>query len=173
MIQVRNFFRKDSEFGPHCTIKRLNVSHIATGCKNLLTSYTSRHDEVVRCIHLKLCRDYKFSENKKLKNHQITKVIENAQAKIITDMNILVNKNIRENKLDIVIFDKINKKIKIIEVGITNKDRLQKTESLKKQKYVHLGNELSQTYKMQVEIIPFVMTWDGIVTKFNEKYRKD
>ena len=27
-------------------------------------------------------------------------------------------------------------------------------------------------YKMKVEIIPFVLTWDGMVTKFNKDYRK-
>ena len=87
-------------------------------------------------------------------------------------MNIKVNKNIKENKLNIVAFDKLNRKIKITEIGITSKCNLQKTESFKKHKYIELGNELSMIHKMQVEILPFVITWDGMVTTFNKDYRK-
>ena len=32
-------------------------------------------------------------------------------------------------------------------------------------------NELSLIYKCKVKIIPYVMTWEGLVTKYRKKYR--
>ena len=66
----------------------------------------------------------------------------------------------------------INKKITIIEIGITSRDNLQSCENFKKQIYIPLANELSMRYKMQSEVVPFVITWDDMVTKFNTEYRK-
>ncbi|TBU11780.1 hypothetical protein CWI38_1041p0030 [Hamiltosporidium tvaerminnensis] len=43
---------------------------------------------------------------------------------------------------------------------------------LKSGKYDLLANELGLIYKCSVEIIPYVMTWDGIVTKYHKTYVK-
>ena len=37
-------------------------------------------------------------------------------------------------------------------------------------KYDLLANELSLIYKCKVKIIPYVMTWDGIVSTYHKKY---
>ncbi|TBU13093.1 hypothetical protein CWI38_0533p0020 [Hamiltosporidium tvaerminnensis] len=52
--------------------------------------------------------------------------------------------------------------ITLIEVGITSQDSLQIVETEKLRKYDLLANELGLIYKCSVEIIPYVMTWDGI-----------
>ena len=75
-------------------------------------------------------------------------------------MNIKASNGIKENKPNIIVIDKINRIIRIIEIGVTSKDSLQSCENSIKQKYVPLANELSMRYKMQAEIIPFVITWD-------------
>ena len=173
LLQDRNFFSKSVERCNHCNSSKKTVDHFATKCEKLLFSYRIRHDEILKCIHLALTRKYNFSENSKIKFHKVTKVIENSFAKIITDMNICISSNIRYNKPDIVVFDNLNKLIKIIEIGITNQADLQSREVYKKQKYVELANNFRTTYKMDVEIIPFVITWDGMVTNFNKNYRKN
>ena len=111
-----------------------------------------------------------FLINDKL--HKTTKVIEDTFVKIVTDMNINTQNNIKFNKPDIVVFDKINRIIRIIEVLITRQEALQRTEVHKSKKYVSLSNYLKMSYKMYVEIISFVLTWDEMVTKFNKDYRK-
>ena len=58
----------------------------------------------------------------------------------------------------------------MIEVGITSQDRLQQVETEKAHKYDLLAGEISQLYKCSVKIIPYVMTWDGVVTKCHKKY---
>ncbi|TBU02045.1 hypothetical protein CWI36_1202p0010, partial [Hamiltosporidium magnivora] len=49
---------------------------------------------------------------------------------------------------------------------------LQIVETEKLRKYDLLANELGLIYKCNVEIIPYVMTWDGIVTKYHKTYVK-
>ncbi|TBT98007.1 hypothetical protein CWI36_2591p0010, partial [Hamiltosporidium magnivora] len=39
-------------------------------------------------------------------------------------------------------------------------------------KYDLLANELGLIYRCSVEIIPYVMTWDGIVTKYHKSHLK-
>ncbi|TBT99947.1 hypothetical protein CWI36_1794p0010, partial [Hamiltosporidium magnivora] len=73
---------------------------------------------------------------------------------------------------DIFILDKKKNKITLIEVGITSQDSLQIVETEKLRKYDLLANELGLIYKCSVEIIPYVMTWDGIVTKYHKSYLK-
>ncbi|TBU10071.1 hypothetical protein CWI38_2048p0020, partial [Hamiltosporidium tvaerminnensis] len=51
-------------------------------------------------------------------------------------------------------------------------DSLQIVETEKLRKYDLLANELGLIYKCNVEIIPYVMTWDGIVTKYHKTYVK-
>ncbi|TBU07797.1 hypothetical protein CWI36_0225p0030 [Hamiltosporidium magnivora] len=62
--------------------------------------------------------------------------------------------------------------ITLIEVGITSQDSLQIVETEKLRKYDLLANELGLIYKCSVEIIPYVMTWDGIVTKYHKSHLK-
>ncbi|KAK1348760.1 hypothetical protein LUQ84_001911 [Hamiltosporidium tvaerminnensis] len=88
--------------------------------------------------------------------------------------NISINKTykIRNNRPDIFILDKKKNKITLIEVGITSQDSLQIVETEKLRKYDLLANELGLIYKCSVEIIPYVMTWDGIVTKYHKSHLK-
>ncbi|TBU00043.1 hypothetical protein CWI36_1763p0010, partial [Hamiltosporidium magnivora] len=81
------------------------------------------------------------------------------------------NKNclkIRNNRPDIFILDKKKNKITLIEVGITSQDSLQIVETEKLRKYDLLANELGLIYKCSIKTIPYVMTWDGIVTKYHK-----
>ncbi|TBT98039.1 hypothetical protein CWI39_2612p0010, partial [Hamiltosporidium magnivora] len=49
---------------------------------------------------------------------------------------------------------------------------LQIVETEKLRKYDLLANELGLIYKCSVEIIPYVMNWDGIVTKYHKSHLK-
>ena len=69
--------------------------------------------------------------------------------------------------------DKKKKEIILIEVGITNQDQLQIVENEKRRKYDVLANEMGATHNCRTKIIPFVLTWDGIVTRFHKTYSKE
>ncbi len=46
-------------------------------------------------------------------------------------------------------------------------------ENEKLRKYDLVANELALTYKCKIKIIPYVMTWEGLVTKYHKKYRNE
>ena len=72
-----------------------------------------------------------------------------------------------------MIHDKKTKEITLIEVGITNKDIIDKIELTKAHKYEILANELKYTHpEATVTIVPIVLTWDGLVTKHFKRYMK-
>ena len=63
---------------------------------------------------------------------------------------------------------------KIVEVGITSFDNPRAVETEKKSKHDHLANHCAAMYKaVSTRIIPYVMTWEGLVTTFHGDYCKE
>ena len=132
--------------------------------------YTRRHNEVVRCIHLHLCNKFNIKKSKKMRNHSVQEIVANEDVEIRVDTRIKTEVKIQNDRPDIFIYNKKKKEIMIIEIGITNQDLLNTVENEKMRKYDLLANELSLIYKCKVKIIPYVMTWDGIVSTYHKKY---
>ncbi|KAI5173372.1 hypothetical protein PAEPH01_1924 [Pancytospora epiphaga] len=74
---------------------------------------------------------------------------------------------------DIFVLDKKRREITLIEVGITRQDRLVTVETEKMHKYDVLANKLGQEYGCRTRIIPYVITWDGVVTKYHRQHLKN
>jgi hypothetical protein len=62
-----------------------------------------------------------------------------------------------------VVHDKVKNEKTIVEEGITSLERLQEVEIGKARKYGPHAGELKRIYGCKVRVIPYVMTWDGIV----------
>ncbi|TBU11109.1 hypothetical protein CWI38_1381p0030, partial [Hamiltosporidium tvaerminnensis] len=169
----RNVFWGADGVCQHCGKSGKTVDHLATRCEKMLGyDYTRRHNEMVRCLHLLLLNRYKFKSLKRIRSHSVQKILDNEYAEIRVDTRIKTDFKIRNNRPDIFILDKKKNKITLIEVGITSQDSLQIVETEKLRKYDLLANELGLIYKCSVEIIPYVMTWDGIVTKYHKSHLK-
>ena len=136
----------------------------------LYYDYKTKHDFVVISIHLKIEKKYQLVTNKKLKGYDIQKHLQNDKVEVRVDTPITLDNRIKHNYQDIVVFDHKNREIKNIEIGITSINKLKEVEVYIKRKYYKLANQLASIYKYRVEIIPFVMTWDGIMTKYNKLY---
>lgn len=80
------------------------------------------------------------------------------------------DRNHHHHHIIIIIIIIIINIIWLIEVGVTNKDRLKETEIEKGRKYELLANELEMTYHAKVFQIPVVITWDGLVTHHHRKH---
>ena len=76
------------------------------------------------------------------------------------------------NKPDIFILDKVKKEIIIVEVGITGFDNLRTVETEKAHKCDYLANHRIHG-ATKTKIIPYVMTWEEVVTKYHEQYCKE
>ncbi|XP_029655022.1 uncharacterized protein LOC115228605 [Octopus sinensis] len=174
LAQDRNlFFGEAKPNCNHCGSARKTVDHLATRCSRMLHgSYMRRHNEIVRCIHLHVCRQYGIKKCKKLKAHSVQSVVENSRVEIRVDMTLQTDIEVKNNKPDIFVLDKMKNEITIIEVGVTSQDRLKQVEVEKLHKYDLLAGELAQIHKAKVTIVPVVLTWDGVVTKFYKSYMK-
>ena len=105
-----------------------------------------------------------------MRNHSVQEIVANQDVKIRVDTRIKTEVKIQNDRPDIFIYNKKKKEIMIIKIGITNQDLLNTVENEKMRKYDLLANEISLIYKCKVKIIPYVMTWDGIVSAYHKKY---
>lgn len=173
-LQDRNIFFGEKVQCPHCRAALKTVDHLATKCDRMLGhDYTRRHNEVLRCIHLSLCNKYGLKSSRKLRSHSVQEVVANENVEIRVDTRIKTDVKIQHNRPDLFVYDKKRKEITLIEVGITNLDLLTQVENEKLRKYDLIANELALTYKCKVKIIPYVMTWEGLVTKYHKKHRSE
>ncbi|MGL5717959.1 MAG: hypothetical protein ACRCX2_33460, partial [Paraclostridium sp.] len=172
-IQDRNVFFSSPGLCPHCNVQKKTVDHIATCCKKMLGhDYTRRHNEVVRCLHFLYANKFGIKRSKRIRSHSIKEVVSNKHCEIWVDTTIRTEIRIEHNRPDLMIKDKRKNIITLIEVGITNPDLVSQVENEKKRKYDILANELSLLYKCEVVIIPYVLSWDGMVTKYHKNYCK-
>ncbi|XP_029654034.1 uncharacterized protein LOC115227295 [Octopus sinensis] len=136
----------------------------------LNSDYLRRHNEVVKCIHLHLCRAYGIKRGRKLKAHSVQSIISTHNAEIRVDTSIMTETKVQSNKPDIFVHDKTKQEITLIEVGITLQDRLKHVETEKFHKYDLLANELSILYYVKIKIIPIVLKRDGVVSRYFKNY---
>ena len=173
-LQDRNLFGGAPGICPHCKERPKSVDHLASQCNRMLGhDYTRRHNEVVKCIHLFLCNKYGIKRSKRLRTHSVQEINANADVEIRVDTTVATSIKQSANRPDIVVHDKKRKEIILIEVGITSQDQLQIVENEKKRKYDILANEMGAMHNCKTRIIPYVLTWDGIVTKFHKSYTKE
>jgi len=173
-LQDRNMFGDKPGNCPHCKERIKTVDHLATQCDRMLYhDYMRRHNEVVRCIHLMLCNKYNIVRRTKIRSHSVQETVSNRDVTINVDTRISTAIKIEACKPDILVIDKKSRLITIIEVGITSQNQLVTVETEKRRKYDILANHLGQLHKMMTKIIPWVMTWDGIVTKMHKHYLKE
>ena len=173
-MQDRNMFGGEVVMCPHCRSRPKTVDHLATQCDRMLYhDYTRRHNEVVRCIHLGLCTKYGLKAFPRMRSHSVQEIVANENVEIRVDTRVQTGIKISANRPDILVYDKKKREITLIEVGITSQDRLLTVETEKKRKYDVLANKLGLEHNCKTKIIPYVMTWDGIVTSYHKKYSRE
>ena len=114
-----------------------------------------------------------MKSSRKLRSHSVQEVIANENVEIRIDTRIKTDIKIQHDRPDIFVMDKKKNEITLIEIGITNLDILTQVENEKTKKYNLITNELALSYKCKVKIIQFVMTWNGVVTKYHKKHSKE
>ncbi|KAL4704605.1 hypothetical protein ACJJTC_002039 [Scirpophaga incertulas] len=117
--------------------------------------------------------DHLASQCNRMLGIDYTQVNANSDVEIRVDTTVATSTKQSANRPDILIYDKKRRLITIIEVGITSQDQLTIVENEKKRKYDVLANEMGSVHKCKTRIIPYVLTWDGIVTVFHKSYAKE
>ena len=90
-----------------------------------LNDYIRHHNEIVKCLHLILCKKYNIEiSRKRLRTHSVQQVVANKFIIIRVDTTIITDVQIKYNKPNILIIDKKFKEILIVEIGVTSIDCL-------------------------------------------------
>ena len=82
------------------------------------------------------------------------------------------NVRIQHDRPDILAIDKRKHEAVIIEIGITSQNLLKQVETEKLHKYDLLAGDVSLFYRWTTKIIPYELSWDGIVTICHKGYAK-
>lgn len=174
LVQDRNLFWLTGGECGHCREGVKTVDHLASKCKMMARhDYTRRHNDVVRCLHLLLATKYGFKRSPRIRNHSVQEAMDNSRAEIRVDTRIKTDVRLAHNRPDIFVYDKAARLITLIEVGITSQQNLVTVETEKARKYDLLADELACLYKCRVRIIPFVMTWEGVVTNKHCRFARE
>ena len=153
------------------------VKHLLSGCPKLLAEgrYTTRHNNVCRVIHWRLCQQYGFDAHEVSWKHEPMPFLENRNVKITYDAPIPASRHVTNGAVrpDIVVLDKRTKKGYIIDVCVPNDYGLGRQEREKVCKYQNLKNDIQDTYNFHpVDIIPVVIGATGLMKKNLQKYLK-
>ncbi|TBU20583.1 hypothetical protein CWI38_0032p0070 [Hamiltosporidium tvaerminnensis] len=136
-LKKENIRPRDEAVFAESKIEMYSAEQKTTRCDKMLGhDYTRRHNEVVRCIHLLLLNKYK--------SHSVQEIFDNEYAEIRVDTRLKTDTRYNYFRQE------------------TEWDNPHQIKTEKLRKYDLLANELGLIYKCSVEIIPYVMTWDGI-----------
>lgn len=174
LLQDRNLFWLTGGTCPHCGDGVKTADHLASKCKMMARhEYTRRHNEVVRCLHLLLATKYGFKRSPRVRSHSVQEIIDNERAEIRVDTHIKTDVRPAHDRPDILVYDKAARLITLVEVGVTSQQNLVTVETEKARKYDLLADELAALYKCKVRVIPYVMTWEGVVTKKHCRFARE
>ena len=157
-----------------CNEKIETVEHIVSGCKVLAgNEYKQRHDNVAKNIHWHLCKKNGIECEEKWWNHQPEPVEENDAIKILWDFNIYTDKKITARRPDIVVIDRINKIVQIIDISVPADHRVEEKENEKVNKYQDLRIEIERLWELKTMTTPIVIgSLGAIPTRFKEQLKR-
>ena len=97
--------------------------------------------------------------------------MENERAKLLYEVSHH-NMACEKNKPDIILHNKLEGYIQLIEVGITCPRNLVQREYQKKCTYFRLATDIYNKTGIKTQAVPVVMTWSGLVTKHFKQYMR-
>ena len=151
-----------------CNERNETVSHIVSECKMLAQNHYKnwRHDKIAQILHWKLCQLYCFDCSEKWYEHEIEKVLENDDVKILWDFKIQTDKVLEHSRPDITIHKKAKKECILVDVACPFDTRVKEKEEEKIAKYQDLKYEIKRIWQCcRVEVIPVIIGALGTVTK--------
>jgi len=152
-----------------CHTTSESVDHLLSSCTPLAaTMYKRRHDSVARIIHWALSKRFKLDACGSYWNHEPQSVSENSEVKLLWDFNIYTDHVLSARRPDIVLVDKHNNTVEIIDISVPADSNVSSKETEKIEKYRDLSIELTSLWKMTCNVVPIVVGCLGCVTQMLE-----
>ena len=149
-----------------CKERTETVEHLISGCKTLAAGeYKERHDSVAKNIHWHLCEKHGMQSTEKWWDHSPQPVTENDQVKILWDFNVYTDRKITARRPDIIVINKTEKKVQLIDIAVPADHRVNEKEKEKIDKYQELRIELERLWKKKTMTIPIVIGSLGAISK--------
>ncbi|CAK1586333.1 unnamed protein product [Parnassius mnemosyne] len=143
-----------------------SLRHVISGCSALSNSeYLHRHNLVARILHQELALKYGLVDRKlPYYKYMPEAVLENDRARLYWDRAIITDRTILANKPDIVLMDRAQSRIFLVDITIPYDENLVKAETDKRTKYLDLAHEVTDMWGgLPAEIIPVVVSANGLI----------
>ena len=142
-----------------CHSQPETVELIVSGCQTLTADqYLNRHNQVAAQLHMDICKHCGIKvDDKSWYEHKSNRVTENEEVTILWDSQIITDRHIPHNKLDIVIKEKETDMCLIIDVAIPSDYNIQKKATEKMIKYVDLQINCQRMWDKTVEVVPIII----------------
>ncbi|CAH2052194.1 unnamed protein product, partial [Iphiclides podalirius] len=129
------------------------------------SKYLHRHNLVARILHQELALKYGLVERKlPYYKYSPEAVLENDRARLYWDRSIITDRTIVANKPDIVLMDRAQSRVFLVDITIPYDENLVKAETDKKTKYLDLAHEVTDMWGgVPTEIIPIVVSANGLI----------
>lgn len=145
-----------------------SVQHITSSCPILApTDYTQRHNAMARVYHQAIAKRCGLIRNlkKPFEYHPIG-VLENDNFKLYWDTFIHTDRPIKHNRPDIMLFNKKERTVEIVDITIPADDNVYKAYVEKTTKYHDLAFEVKTIYNLKsTAILPLIISTNGLVEK--------
>ena len=128
-----------------CDKKSETISHIVSECEKLAQKeYKRRHDNVAKIVHWRLCGKYNLKRSEKWYERAPEGVVENEEVKILWDVMIQCDREIKARKPDIVVVNKNERSRAIIDIATPGDIRVCKKEQEKIERYQELKRQIKR-----------------------------
>ena len=105
-----------------------------------------------------MCGKYNLKRSEKWYEHVPEGVVENKEVKILWDVVIKYNREIKARKQDIVVVNKNERSYAIIDIAIPGDVRVSEKEKKKIERYQELKREIKRMWNIRsVKVIPVVV----------------
>ena len=141
-----------------CHKKSETISHIVSECEKLAQKeYKRRHNNVAGVVHWKLCGKYNLKKSEKWYEHAPEGADKNEEVKILWDVMIQCNREIKARKADIVVVNTNERSCARTDIAIPGPVRVREKEKKKIERYQELKRKIKRMQKIRsIEVIPVV-----------------
>ena len=90
-----------------CKEKDETINHLISLCSKIAqTDYKEHHNKVASLLHWNLCKKYHLPESEKWWEHNVEKVLQNEEVKILWNFKLRTDQHLAHNISDITVVEK-------------------------------------------------------------------
>lgn len=149
-----------------CNRQEESIQHIISACTYLApTYYLERHNNIAKVLHAELSLKFGLThKSKPYHTYSPESVKENNDVKMYWDLPIITDRAIAHNRPDILLFNKIENKVLLLDISVPLDENVGKAYREKVLKYSELGDEIKRMWQVAgVRTIPIIISANGIV----------